>query len=488
MDKRVLIDPLAAENQAMSPKRRRTALRSALELLTVLVIGLGVFYGLLRAGVLDRFNLPGGLFDAAGLSQPVRATADADEVAWLGKARIEEPPAVRPEDAWTGWRGLFRDGRAGGPSPQPWAKSGPNKMWEVMGGGGYSSFAVGGGRLYTVWSEGEQEFVACLDAADGSPRWGHSYACSFKNGFGNGPRSTPTLDEGRIYSVGALGNFLCLNAETGERIWEHDLLQEFAGQSPGWGVSFSPLVTGNIVVTCPGGGGGKSVVAFDKVSGNVVWSALDDPPGYSSPVAATLGDKPQVVAFTGNGLAGLAVEDGKLLWRQSWETANKVNAATPIVFHATAGDQTRDYVFISSGYGKGCCLVRIAAEASGSLTAKVVYENNQLCSHFSTPVLHDGFLYGFNEANLTCLDVRTGETRWKKSGLGKGSLLSVGDDLIVFGEQGQLVLAAATPDEYRELASARPFRGKTWTLPALSGKRLFVRDESKIACLEIPGR
>ncbi len=354
------------------------------------------------------------------------------------------------------------------------------------GGEGYSACTVGGGRLYTLLQNEDKEIVRCLDAATGAEKWRYSYAPAYLNGNGNGPRSTPTLDGDRLYTVGATGIFHCLDAATGQPVWDkpHDLLAEFGAPNLQWGVSFSPLVDGDLVFTNPGGPNGNSLAAFDKQTGQLRWKSESDPAGYSSPIAVQTGDLRQIIFFTGDSVLGVTAADGKLLWRYPWETSFKVNAATPLAFRTS----TADYVFISSGYAKGCALLKLVPDGQGGCAASPVYTSNHLCSHFSSPVRVGPHVYGFNEADLVCMDLRTGALKWTKRGFHKGSLLRVNNNLLVLGEYGKLALVEATPEEYREKASFKPFSQRTWTMPVVAGGKLYLRDEQKIACFDLEAR
>jgi outer membrane protein assembly factor BamB len=402
----------------------------------------------------------------------------------LEAARLLDDPAAGP--GWPQWRGPRRDGVAfSADFLTDWPADCPARLWQVDGAEGYSSFAVVDGRAYTMLREGGQEVVLCLDAADGKEVWRFPYDCRYSSGYGSGPRSTPSVDGGRVYTVGATGVFHCLDAARGEKLWRHDLLSEFNAPPQQWGIAFSPLVEGDLVYTTPGGPNGNSLAAFDKKTGALVWKALDDAGGYSSPIGMTVDGVRQIVYFTGDAAVGVAPDTGALYWRYPWPTDFKVNAATPIILRARQGERELDYVFISSGYGKGCALLKIHLDGKGGFEAKRVYESNQLCSHFSSPVRHGDYVYGFNEAKLTCMELRTGEVKWQQSGFNKGSLVVVGDYLIVLGEQGKLALAEATPQGYRALAASRPFQGRCWTVPVLADGKLFLRDEQQILCLDV---
>jgi outer membrane protein assembly factor BamB len=395
---------------------------------------------------------------------------------------LDEEPAKTTD--WPQWRGPHRDGVVHAPHLLThWPKKGPPLVWEVAAGDGYSAISVAGGRAYTLIGQGSGEVVICWNSADGKEQWRFAYQGT-KEGETPGPRATPTVDGDRVYTLGGAGHLHCLDAATGQVRWKHDLRDEFKAQGRPWGQSFSPLVEGRLLLTSPGGSG-TAVMAFDKNTGEVVWQAGDDPPGYSSPVLFTAGDVRQVVSFTGDSVIGVQLEGGKVLWRHPWETQHSVNAATPLTVHARQGDRQLDYVFISSGYNRGCALLKIAKTKAGDFTAQPVFENNLLCSHFASPVRRGEFVFGFNEAALTCLDLHTGEVRWKKSGFQKGSLLRADDYLLVLGEYGKLALMKASPDEPDIVATARPLSDRCWTMPVLAEGRLFLRSEKKAVCLDV---
>ncbi len=303
-----------------------------------------------------------------------------------------------------------------------------------------------------------------------------------------GPRATPTIEGNRVYTLGAAGMLLCLDGEKGTVLWSHDLARELRASGGQWGQAFSPLVEGDLLITAPGAHG-ASLAAFHKGSGKLAWTSLDDPAGYSSPVAFTASGVRQIVAFMGDAVVGVSPADGRQYWRFEWLTQFEVNAATPVVFHTRQGGRLNDYVFISSGYGKGCALLRIEKTAAGNFAARPVFQNNYLCSHFGTPVRYHDHLYGFNESTLVCMDLRTGEIRWSKQGFHKGSLLRVDQYLIVLGEMGQLALMEASPEEPKPMAEGRFFpSSRCWTMPVLAEGKLFLRDEKQAACLDLRGR
>jgi outer membrane protein assembly factor BamB len=394
---------------------------------------------------------------------------------------------------WPQWRGPNRDGV----SPEwglltAWPANGPAVVWKKPIGRGFSSVVVARGRLYTMDEETvpagdgtaspprRYEAVVCLDAGTGNPIWRHRYPSDFVERFGSGPRSTPAVDDDRVYAVGATGILHCLRADTGDVVWKHDLMEEFHGRKMQYGLSFSPLVEGDLVYAMPGGPDGNAVAAFDKHTGAVVWKALDDPVGYSSPIAVTAAGVRQALFFTNTALVSLGPEDGELYWRYPWKPAGGFNIATPIAFG--------NYVFISSDYGKGCALLEITAEPGGAPRVGRVYEHNRMRNTFASSVRCGDCVYGFDRTDLVCMDVRTGRILWRERGspgFGKGTLLAAGGHLVILSESGTLTLASASGAGYREEASYRLSRSKCWTVPSLAGGRLYVRDESQLVCLAL---
>ncbi len=423
-------------------------------------------------------------------SREQRFVPDAELIDELCRSEIVEEGEAPGDSGWPQWRGPRRDGvAAAGRILATWPATGPRRLWRKTIGEGYASFAVVSGRFYTHVRDNDREVVLCCQADSGEELWRFEYDCTYTNGYGNGPRGTPALVDGKLFTIGATGLMHCLNSATGEVIWKRDLLAEFQAPTPQWGVSFSPLVEGGLLYTMPGGRSGGALASFTKDTGALAWKSQDDAAGYGSPVAAVIGGVRQVLFFTGTDLVGVMAESGHLLWRYSWPTYAAVNAATPIVFRARCDGRESHYVFISSGYGKGCTLLKIEPTGTGSFRARPVYEGTQMRNHFASSVLWRGHVYGFDETALACLDVKNGDVLWKKDGFQKGSLLVADGKLIVLGERGDLALAEASPDGWREHGRFRAFRShRCWVMPVVAEGRLYIRDLDDVACYDVRAR
>jgi outer membrane protein assembly factor BamB len=345
-------------------------------------------------------------------------------------------PALAADSDWPGYRGANRDGISQETGLiKTFPAEGPKAEWRVNLGDGYSGIAISDGRIYTMFSQGDDEFVVCLDSAGGKELWRFRSDSNFVNDQGNGPRSTPTIDDGMVYTFGAHGTLYALNADTGAKVWQHDP-KELGGKEPIWGVSSSALVEGDLLILPVGGGENNAVIAFNKKTGAIVWKSQTDEPGYSSPVAANINGVRQILVFSGTQLFSLSPTDGKLFWKYPWKTNWFVNAAVPIFI-------PEDKVFISTAYDRGGALLRIAGSKANQ-TVEEVWLTKGMKNHFNSSVYYKGYLYGFDNAQLKCMDVANGETKWTKGGFGKGSLMLADGQLIVLSERGLLLLVEAT--------------------------------------------
>ncbi|HKI04072.1 MAG TPA: PQQ-binding-like beta-propeller repeat protein [Thermoanaerobaculia bacterium] len=378
---------------------------------------------------------------------------------------------------WPQFRGVNRDGvSAETDLPRSWPAEGPRVVWKRAIGEGYSGVSVAGDRLYTMDSDGTAEYVLALEAGSGKELWRVPAGPKLIDSMGNGPRTTPTLDDGTVYAMGSHGRLLALKAADGAKIWEMDLPQAFGAKRPNWGYSGSPLIDGDLLILEVGGKDGRGVVAFEKATGKVRWGALDGDAAYSSPVVMTIGGIKQYVVPRRAGSQTVAFRpDGSVLWTHPG----------PFSVIASALFIPPDKVYISGGDDAGAVLMRIKTE-SGKATVEELWQTRAMKNHFNNAVLVGGHLYGFDNATFKCLSVATGEQTWASRGLGKGSLLAAdGNLLIVLSDQGTLLLVEATPGAYTERARFQAMEGKAWTAPTLANGRLYLRDHDEIVALEM---
>lgn len=388
-----------------------------------------------------------------------------------------------PADSFPEFRGVHRDGVVIGPSlSRDWTKQPPVELWREPVGRGYSGIAVSGNIIVTLEQRRDNEVVVGYDAASGKERWTYSYPAHFSESLGGeGPRATPTIAGSQVFSLGASGVLVCLDARTGTRQWVTNILEP-DNANLRWGMSGSPLVVGNQVVVAPGrqtaNGTVGTLTGYDRATGAKLWSAGRAMAGYSSPMRAKLAGKEQIVLFDGEGVAGYGIDTHQELWRFPWLTMQHVNVAEPLVLDG-------DKLFISSGYNVGCALLKIAPGEP----VKELWRNRALRSKFNNPVTRNGFIYGLDDGVLVCLDAKTGERRWRGGhDVGHGQLLLAGDLLVVLTEKGQLALVDATPEAYREQGRVDALKGKTWNCPALAAGKLYVRNDREMACYDLRSR
>jgi outer membrane protein assembly factor BamB len=380
---------------------------------------------------------------------------------------------------WPHFRGPGHDGI----SPdtginRDWKKRPPKELWRIsLSDRGYAGPSVAAGKLFIIDHDGTDDVVRAVDIKSGKDVWKYKYPELIKHEFG-WARSTPSFDDGRLYTLSRTGTLNCLNAENGTKYWSLNIQKEFGGKMGSWQYASSPFIDGEKLIVLPGGDN-ASVVALDKRSGQTLWKGGgSDQAGYATPVAATIEGKKQYVVFTGEGLIGVDAGDGKLLWSFPWATSHKVNAATPIV----VGNQ----IFITSDYGKGCGLISIKDN-----NPTPVWQSKDIKSQFSTPILVDGFIYGTNgrsndAGQLVCMNVQTGAVAWRFQGFEAGGLIGMDGVLIVVdGKKGDLVMANLTTKMYQELGRITPLGGQSWTAPIIADGMLFIRNTENLVCLDL---
>jgi outer membrane protein assembly factor BamB len=396
-------------------------------------------------------------------------------------ASVASAQPVAARNYWTNFRGPKRDGRYDeAPISTNWPDKGLPLIWKQPVGVGHSSFVVADGKAYTIEQRRNQEVVAAYDLGTGRELWTQKWKAEYTDDTGDGPRSTPTWDQGRLYALGATGEFRCLDANTGAVIWSKNILSDNQASNLPWAMAASPLIVDDKVIVLPGGNSGKSVVAYNKMTGAPVWKVLNDTQAYVSPMLVELAGRRQIIVVSSSRVVGLVPENGSLLWSYTWDTDNGINVSQPIIV-----DKNR--FFISSGYGKGAALVEVKGTGN-TYTATTVWENKNMKNKFNSSVLHNGYIYGLDEGILVCLDVNTGERKWKEGRYGYGQIILAGNYLVVTSDQGGVALVKASPDKYTELARFVAVQGQTWNYPAIADGRLLVRNSNEMAAFDISGK
>jgi outer membrane protein assembly factor BamB len=461
--------------------------------------------------------------------RPLRARAAALALTLATPALVHAAPAapaVDPATTWPQFRGLRRDGTVAPTGlATAWPASGPRERWRRAAGSGFSTVVSDGARAYTAAAEGSEEVVFALDLRTGTPVWRTVVAEPAKTEFEVGPRSTPTLDGGRLNAVSSGSLLVALDAASGRVLWQQDLTR--FEKVPRFGYAISPVVADGLVIvdvgtqdlvdaaaaaavaagTAPPTTSADpaehgesaavpkpevppppppvgSIAAFDAATGELRWrGGFAGPVGYSSPLVAEIGGVRQLVYSRGTHVSGLGL-DGKVLWRHETAPRAAIAMAVPLaadVFFVSASDDSA-----------GGLAIRVRRDAAGgpasAWTTEEVWSERLMRNHFNTSVRVGDGLFGFDNATFRCLDARTGERRWAQRGFGKGSLLAAGELLYVLADDGAVALVQATCDEhrgYRELGRVQATTGKAWTSPSLAGGTLLVRDHDELVAYDV---
>jgi outer membrane protein assembly factor BamB len=384
---------------------------------------------------------------------------------------------------WPQWRGIDRTSISKETGLlKAWAAKPPATVWTISGlGQGYSSLAIQGEQILVQGVKNNSSTVFCLNRADGKSLWATALGQALDQDRGGGPRSTPTIEGDKVYALSENGDLACLRLKDGSVVWSKNILKEYKGENPIWHISESPLVDGNNLIVMPGGAG-ASIVALNKLTGKEVWTTkeLSDPAGYSSCVVANVGGVKTIIGFTARAGVGVRASDGKLLWRNEAAANGTANCSTPI-FHDNK-------VFFSSAYGTGCALVNLKSD-KGEVKAELAYFNREMQNHHGGMVLVNGYLYGFSNSILTCMEFATGKVMWKDRSVGKGSLTYADGNLYLLSEKNMVGLAEATPTGYVEKGrfSIADQGWPSWAHPVVCGGRLYIRDQGTLTCYDVKG-
>lgn len=383
---------------------------------------------------------------------------------------------------WPQWRGPNRDAVSSETGLlKRWPEAGPNVLWRIPIGAGFSGVSVSEGKLYTLWDEKGKQVLVALDALKGTELWRRELGTAFTHHYGNGPRSTPLIDRDIVFAIGTQGRLLAANKDTGQPLWQHDLVRDYASDLPSYGYSSSPLVAGDKLVV-EAGGREATFMAFDRKTGAVVWAAGKDQPAYSSPIHVSIGGVDQIVFWSAHGLHSVSSDSGKPLWTYKWETfcpvtGDPLNTGTPLFLGP-------DRIYISSG--SGAAAIRVWRSGK-SFEVETLWTSDLMRSDVNTSLVLGDHIYGFDHGIFKSLDAATGEIKWRARGFQRGSLIAADGHLIVLGETGNLALVDANPNEFVQSGSARILDGKNWTAPALAGGRLYLRNHRELVCVDLKG-
>jgi outer membrane protein assembly factor BamB len=410
---------------------------------------------------------------------------------FLAGIALPLPKAGEPSGqvAWPQFLGPHRDGLSSETGLNlDWKTRPPKVVWKVPLGGGFSSVVCVGDRLYSLAQRGERDFAVCLDAATGKERWAVDLAPTYtdKQRQGTGPRSTPTYANGKLYGLLPRGELVCLAAEDGKPVWKTNIFTATKNREPEanffyWGMSGSPLVEGDLVIVQPGGDKDNSVAAFHADTGTLAWSVGSEPAGYASPIAIDAAGRRQIVASTGQSILGLDPAKGEVLWRYEFGNRTNCTCATPI--------WSDGLLFVSAAYGTGSAALEIVRDGD-KLMAREKWKNKNMQNHFTNSVILDGKVYGCHgdiaALSFRCVDLKTGELLWNERLTIKCSMVGAEGHLFCMGERGTLRLLEANPSKLVVKGESEEVLSyKTWATPALVKRKLYVRDEKDLVCLDL---
>jgi hypothetical protein len=364
-----------------------------------------------------------------------------------------------------------------------WPSSGPAVVWANNElGEGYGSVSIKGDRIYVQGVQNAKSSVFCLNRSTGKTVWTTALGDRLGQDRGPGPRGTPTIDGDRLYALSENGDLACLKLSDGSAVWRRNILKEFGGSNPRWLISESPLVDGDRLIVTPGGQG-ASIVSLEKMTGKTVWTTkeLSDGAGYSSCLAVDIGGVRTIIGFTARAGVGVRASDGKLMWRYEPVSNRTANITTPIVHN--------NKVFYTSAYDTGCALLELKPQG-GEVKAEEVYFSRDMMNHHGGVVLIDGYLYGFNNAILSCMEFATGKTVWRDRSVGKGTLTYADGSLYLLSENNVVGLAEATPTGYKEKGRFQiADQGyPSWAHPVVCAGRLYIRNQGVLTCYDVKAK
>lgn len=385
-------------------------------------------------------------------------------------------PRLSADDSgqdWPQYRGPGRDGAAPDAGIlATWPDEGPKVIWKRGVGTGFSQLAVSGEKVFTMMAEGDKEYAVAYRITDGSDHWRYAVGEQFPSEFGDGPRSTPAVAGNNVIFLGSFGDLVSLSAKNGKQRWAKNLVKDFGSTVPSHGYSTAPMIEGDLLVIEVGGGQGKAYAALDPATGATRWTTQDGSATYTSPIAVTIGGERQLVSLGANDIVALS-PDGELAWSHPWSGG----IAMPIFI-------APDKLFVSTF--RSTMMARLTS-GDGGIEVEEMWQNAEMNNHFNSSVVHDGYIYGFDQNILKCVAVEDGERMWAKRGFGEGSLILADGHLIILSERGQLLQAKASPEGFEEEGRFQALEGKSWTSPTLAGGRLYLRNLSEMTALDLRG-
>lgn len=451
-------------------KTAKKVLKIVLGVIGVLLLGLGIYIALnwesveILTGTEDLTDQPGEIPEPVEPVVALRDTGEAD---------------------WPCWRGADGDAKSTVTSISKDWSNGLKQVWEVdylcqaRASATWSAPVVQGDRLVVCGRDEGNDLIFCLNAVDGSLLWWTQYAADATSNHGMGMRATPYIDENRIYTFGRNGDLVCWNLKDGAKLW-HKNVREEGGAEPKWGHSSSPFISGEKVLVQ--GGGTARVIAYDKLSGQVIWKSGNGNAGYAPIVPVRLGERDAYLAFHGDGLAAVTEDTGAELWNITWKTPFGVNATTPLV--------TGDKVLITSGYKTGAQLLKVSDTG-----AETLWKTRAMAAHHSDGHIMDGFLYGYsgqsmqNKGAFKCLELAGGTVKWSTNEMGWGTCVYVEGHLMCLDIKGNLFLMKPDPDKFIKVTELRKalgdVKGPAWTLPVIANGKLYLRFKQRLVCYSI---
>jgi len=444
----------------------------------VLLVGFGMKQALRVDGTVNGTGLPRLVWKWSATSLPALA---GRPVLATNATRMMDSKQLAKAANVPQFFGPNRDGVIIGANlARDWKTAPPKELWRQPIGAGWSAFAVVDGRAYTQEQRGDEEMVTCYDLFTGKLIWAHAdKTCFTQWQSGTGPHATPTVADGRVYSYGATGLLNCLDAATGQPIWQRSVLIENNLANNEWGISASPLLVDGKIIVTGGNAHGPTLFAYQHDTGAPLWKSGDDRASYASPIAPTLAGKRVILSNNARGFSASDPATGAVLLDCAWGGDKWPKASQPVVVG-------KDRVFVSAGYGYGSHLFQIGTEADGKLSATELWHNLRMKTQFNTPAIREGHAYGLDDGRLECLNMETGERLWKEGSFGAGQSLLVDDLVIVQSESGPVYLAVAKPAAYEELGRIDALNSKTWNHPTLAGRYLLVRNDREAVCYELP--